>query len=168
VRRAETVTKTASSAESVVQPARTDEDEPGSEPGDSSDLDANRQSIPAEPASVTTPVEVERDQRQLVRELLQRYVTAFERLDVDAAKAVWPTVDGAALRRAFSQLEAQHLAFESCGITIAGSDANARCRGQATFHPRVGSRPLHLPSREWTFHLARAGDGWHIVDATVR
>jgi hypothetical protein len=121
---------------------------------------------PAERASLAAPPEP--DQRQLVRDLLQRYVVAFERLDVDAAKAVWPTVDGDALRRAFSQLEAQHLRFETCGITIAGSGANARCRGQATFHPRIGSRPLHLSAREWNFELARAESGWQIVDARVR
>jgi hypothetical protein len=124
------------------------------------------ESAPAEPASLAAPAEP--DQRPLVRDLLQRYVIAFERLDVDAAKAVWPTVDGDALRRAFSQLEAQHLRFETCGITIAGAGANARCRGEATFHPRIGSRPLHLSSREWNFELARAESGWQIVDARVR
>lgn len=122
--------------------------------------------LPAERTRITAPVEA--DQRQLVRDLLQRYVTAFEQLDVDAAKAVWPTVDGKALRRAFSQLQAQRVTFESCGITIAGAGANARCRGQATYHPRVGSRALHVPAREWTFQLARAEDGWQIVDARVR
>jgi hypothetical protein len=121
---------------------------------------------PAPDEVVAPPAEP--DQRERVRELLQRYVAAFEGLDADAAKAVWPTVDDEALRRAFSQLQAQHLTFESCGITIAGPDANARCRGQATFHPRVGSRPLRLSSREWTFQLARAESGWQIVDATVR
>jgi hypothetical protein len=122
--------------------------------------------LPAERARITAPVEA--DQQQLVRNLLQQYVTAFELLDVDAAQAVWPTVDEKALRRAFNQLQSQRVTFESCGITIAGSDANARCRGQATYHPRVGSRALHVPAREWTFQLARAKGGWQIVDAKVR
>lgn len=106
--------------------------------------------------------------QQLVRSLLQQYVTAFERLDVEAAKAVWPTVDDKALRRAFDQLEAQHLTFQSCGITIEGSGANARCQGQASYRPRIGSHTLRMSPREWTFNLAKANDGWQIVDARVR
>jgi hypothetical protein len=106
--------------------------------------------------------------QQLVRSLLQQYVTAFERLDVEAAKAVWPTVDDKALRRAFDQLEAQHLTFQSCGITIEGSGANARCQGQASYRPRIGSHTLRMSPREWTFNLAKANDGWQIIDARVR
>jgi hypothetical protein len=167
VRRAESLTQPGGSVPPVAVPATADAVEPPAGPDDTPLVDASpASSIPAGGEGLPTPTES--DQRQLVRDLLQRYVSAFERLDVDAAKAVWPTVDGKALRRAFSQLAAQHLTFESCGITIAGSGANARCRGQATFHPRVGSRPLHLSSREWTFQLARADDGWQIVDATVR
>lgn len=108
------------------------------------------------------------DQQQLVRRLLQDYVSAFERLDVHAAKAVWPTVDDKALRHAFEQLEAQHLTFDSCGITIEGAGANARCQGEATYRVRVGSRAPRSSPREWIFNLARAETGWRIVDATVR
>jgi hypothetical protein len=144
-----------------------DAPDPAGDPGGMPLVEVSRlTTLPAERARVTAPVEA--DQQQLVRNLLQRYVTAFELLDVDAAQAVWPTVDGKALRRAFNQLQSQRVTFESCGITIAGSDANARCRGQATYHPRVGSRALHVPAREWTFQLARAEDGWQIVDAKVR
>jgi hypothetical protein len=121
---------------------------------------------PNGPASATRHV-VEPDQ-QLVRSLLQQYATAFERLDVEATKAVWPTVDDKALRRAFDQLEAQHLTFQSCGITIEGSGANARCQGQASYRPRIGSHTLRMSPREWTFNLAKANDGWQIVDARVR
>jgi hypothetical protein len=115
----------------------------------------------APPAEVLT-------EEVFVRETLQEYVAAFERLDVEAAKAIWPTVDVRALSRAFRQLEAQQLTFESCGITITGSDANARCRGDAGYRPKVGNRTIHTTAREWTFDLARKDDGWRIVQATVR
>jgi hypothetical protein len=115
---------------------------------------------------ITAPI-VEPDQKTLVEGVLQQYVAAYEQLDVDAAKVVYPTVNGSALRRAFSQLEAQRFTFESCGITISGRGANARCQGEASYRPRVGPRTLHA-SREWTFDLAKADDGWQIVKATVR
>jgi hypothetical protein len=111
---------------------------------------------------------VEPDQQQLVTRVLQQYASAYERLDVAAAKMVYPAVNDTALRRAFSQLEAQRVTFESCGITISGQDANARCQGENAYLPRVGSRTLQRATREWTFDLAKADDGWHIVRATVR
>lgn len=113
-------------------------------------------------------IRAEVDHRQRVRDLIERYASAFEQLDADAAKAVWPTVDEKALRRAFGQLEAQQVKFQSCGITIEGAGARARCRGEATYRPRVGSRTLHLAAREWTFDLAQGGDGWRILDARMR
>jgi hypothetical protein len=108
------------------------------------------------------------NQQQLVRQLLEDYAAAYGRLDADAAKALWPTVDAKALRRAFAQLEAQQVEFQSCGITIEGSGAQARCRGEATYRPRIGSRTVRISEREWTFDLAQAATGWHIVDARVR
>ena len=128
------------------------------------------------PASAMSPAgtprpgarHAETDQQQMVRQLLQEYVAAFESLNVEAAKAVWPTVDGKALRRAFDQLDTQHLTFQSCGITIEGSGANARCQGQAAYRPRIGSHTLRISPREWTFNLAKADEGWQIVDARVR
>jgi hypothetical protein len=100
--------------------------------------------------------------------VLQQYAAAYERLDVDAAKMVYPSVNDIALRRAFSQLEEQHVSLGACGITVSGSDASARCKGEASYLPRVGPRTLHRASREWTFDLAKADDGWRIVKATVR
>ncbi len=44
------------------------------------------------PGSQPPAVRTEPDQ-QMVRQLLQQHVAAFERLDVNAAKAVWPSVD---------------------------------------------------------------------------
>ena len=117
----------------------------------------------------TAPI-VERapDQKSLVLGVLHQYADAFGRLDAEATKAVYPTVNYVALRRAFNQLEAQRLTFESCDLTISGRDANAKCQGEAAYRPRIGPRTLHRNSREWTFDLAKADDGWQIVKATVR
>jgi hypothetical protein len=110
----------------------------------------------------------EENEEELVRRLLDEYTGAFERLDVGAAKAVWPTVDDKALKRAFEQLASQRLTLESCGIRISGSTANARCRGSATYHPRIGTRSVQIASREWTFDLSKQDTAWRIVNTFVR
>jgi hypothetical protein len=117
------------------------------------------------PAARTVNVVTDED---LVRRLLDEYTGAFERLDVGATKAVWPSVDGKALQRAYAQLSAQRLTLQSCGITISGSTANARCRGSATYQPRIGNRPVEIASREWTFDLSKADTDWRIVNTFVR
>jgi hypothetical protein len=109
-----------------------------------------------------------RKQEEIVRSVLRDYTRAFERLDVQAAKAIWPSVDDRALRRAFQQLDGQQLRFASCGVSVTERDANARCRGEATYRPKVGSRVLRLTQREWTFNLARDNDRWQIVNATLQ
>lgn len=125
-----------------------------------------RSNPPAERVIRTAAI-VEPD-RNLVNRVLQQYAAAYERLDAEAAKEVYPSVNDTALRRAFSNLEAQRVTLGACGITISGSDANARCKGEAAYLPRVGPRTLRTATREWTFDLAKADDGWHIVRATVR
>ena len=107
-------------------------------------------------------------EEELVRQLLDEYTGAFERLDVGATKAVYPNIDGKALKRAFEQIASQRLTLESCGITISGSTANARCRGSATFQPRIGTRPVQIASREWTFDLSKQDTSWRIVNTYVR
>jgi hypothetical protein len=106
-------------------------------------------------------------EEQVVRQILREYTRAFDRLDVRAAKAVWPSLDDRALQRAFEQLDAQKVQFASCGVSITGPAANARCLGNATFRPKVGSRVLRVTEREWTFNLARSEGGWQIVNATI-
>jgi hypothetical protein len=107
-------------------------------------------------------------EEETVRRVLLDYTRAFERLDVQATKAIWPTVDDRALQRAFQQLDGQQLRFASCGVSVSGRDANARCHGDATYRPKVGSRVLRLTEREWTFNLSRDNDRWQIVNATLQ
>ena len=100
--------------------------------------------------------------------LLQEYTRAYERMDVQAAKAVWPTLDTRALQRAFQQLEAQRVRFARCQIDFMSQhEANAHCRGDYAFTPRVGNRREQLVPREWTFNLAQAEDRWRIVDVNA-
>jgi hypothetical protein len=103
-----------------------------------------------------------------VRQLIDQYAGALERFDVGAAQAVWPTVDGKALKRAFGQLSSQRLTLQSCGITISGSTANARCRGSATYQPRIGARDVQTASIDWAFALSKQDAAWRIVNTLVR
>jgi hypothetical protein len=114
------------------------------------------------------PASLQLNEEDLVRQLLAAYTGAFSRLDVDATRAVWPSVDGKALERAYGQLSSQRLTLQSCGITISGSTANARCRGSATYTPRIGRRSVEIAAGEWTFDLSKKDTAWHIVNTFVR
>jgi hypothetical protein len=107
-------------------------------------------------------------QQQGVLRTLREYTRAFERMDVQAAKAVWPSLDDRALQHAFERLDGQRLHLASCGVSISGVDANARCRGNATYRPKIGSRVVHVTEREWTFNLSRGEGGWQIVNARIQ
>ena len=104
---------------------------------------------------------------RLVGAVLQQYRAAYERLDVSAAQTVWPTVDARALSAAFRQLAGQRVTFESCGVSVSGSgsQATARCQGQAEFMPKVGARRAYVASGEWVFDLAKQDAAWRIVNA---
>lgn len=105
----------------------------------------------------------------MVLAVLREYRQAYERLDVGATKAVYPSVDDRRLRRAFDDLQQQQVRFASCDVTISssGAGANAWCKGDASFRPKIGS-PKHYPNREWTFSLGRDSGGWQILKATVQ
>lgn len=108
------------------------------------------------------------EEEELVHLVVQEYRAAYERLDAAAAKSVWPTVDAGALRHAFNQLVEQRLNFESCGVSISGDSASARCRGEAQYLPKVGSRRALVKAGEWVFDLARQDTAWHIVSARIQ
>ena len=125
--------------------------------------------IAARPVPTTAADEVSK-QTEIVLAVLREYSRAYDRLDVRATKAVYPSVDDRKLQRAFQELEGQQVRFASCGVSISssGAGANARCRGDATFRPKVGSRIVRLTDREWTFSLSRGGSGWQILDARMQ
>src|SRR5206468_9310976 len=86
---------------------------------------------------------------QLVRTALQRYRVAYEELDARSAQAVWPSVDAAALNRAFGGLQSQRLNFDDCDVRLQGGVATATCRGSARYVPRVGSRETRVEPHVW-------------------
>jgi len=103
-----------------------------------------------------------------VRQVLQRYVTAYNRLDASAARAVWPGVDKGALERAFSELTAQTLSFDGCKVSVDEDAGAATCTGQLRWVPRVGGQDARRERRTWRFDLTRNGDDWIITRAEAR
>lgn len=102
-----------------------------------------------------------------VRGTIERYRSAYERLDAAAAQSVWPGVDAGALSRAFGSLESQQLRFEDCAIDVAGSTADATCTGRASVVPKIGGGRQSV-NRTWRFRLEQNGESWTIASATVR
>ena len=104
---------------------------------------------------------------RLVRDTLQRYRVAYEGLNAESAKAVWPGVDQPALARAFDGLESQSLTFDDCAINVDGLTATAVCRGSARYVPKEGSREPHVEARVWNFTLRKTDARWQIDTARV-
>ena len=102
------------------------------------------------------------------RDLLAGYRTAYERLDAQLAKEVWPTVDERALARAFHGLESQTVTFDTCTMTPGTDRATASCRGSATYVTRMGHRISQTERRQWTFRLGRSPEQWIIESVEIR
>jgi hypothetical protein len=100
-----------------------------------------------------------------VQLVLQRYRSAFERLDAHSAAAVWPAVNENALARAFDGLHSQALTFEVCYVRLDDDVAAATCRGSARYIPKVGSREPRIEPRIWRFTLRKSGSDWKIENA---
>ena len=113
---------------------------------------------PAPVGAKVVPIDPETE----VRALLERYRTAYERLDASAASRAWPSVNRQALARAFADLNSQSLKFDSCKIDVADTRGVASCRGRSTYVARVGSRTPYSREGEWTFALRKTGDEWQI------
>jgi hypothetical protein len=109
-----------------------------------------------------------RSEQSEIQQTLGQYRTAYQRLDAQAARTVWPSVDARALGRAFSSLTSQQLAFDSCVFDITGNNATAHCTGSASYTPKVGGGGPRSELRQWTFRLQKAPDGWKIQSAQIR
>jgi hypothetical protein len=107
------------------------------------------------------------DDENLVKQTLQRYRHAYEGLDARSAHAVWPSVDQAALARAFGGLTSQSITFDRCDVQLTGALANATCRGTARYVPKIGNREPRVEPRVWNFALRKDGGEWKIDSARV-
>jgi len=101
-----------------------------------------------------------------VRAVVQKYQTAYDRLDAGLVHDVWPGVNESALARAFEGLQSQTLTFRACDVQLRGSAATVLCTGSTRYVPKIGSREPHVEPLAWTFNLRkRANDEWQIESA---
>ena len=112
----------------------------------------------AAPAAI---VPTANDEEQ-VKEVLDRYRAAYERLTARSARDVWPEVDEAALARAFAGLRSQKLTFDDCDLAVSGNSASATCHGSTRYVPKVGSQDPCIEPRIWSFRLRKNGTDWKI------
>jgi hypothetical protein len=128
-------------------------------------------SFAPEPAPASKPLTPEAiaavDARSAVRATLARYEAAYSGLNVSAARAVWPAVDGRALAKAFDGLSSQRVALDRCDVSVTGATARAICSGSAEWTPKVGGGQRRQ-NRQWSFQLANAGGSWQIVRAETK
>jgi hypothetical protein len=116
---------------------------------------------PVEPAPTAALPTLDDEDRQ-IRQVLERYRSAYERLDARSARQVWPAVNETALARAFEGLQSQSVTFDTCEVRIRGTAATAACSGTARYVPKVGSRFQRVEPRSWDFTLRKSGVEWKI------
>ena len=107
-------------------------------------------------------------EEQQITATLHRYAAAYQQLDANGARTVWPTVDQRALARAFNSLESQEFTFDECDVRVVDRGASAACRGSVTYIPKVGSKTAHKGDRQWNFELQKQQDVWLITRATMK
>ncbi len=130
---------------------------------------ANAPASSPDPAASTPAPEpsAARDERVAIRAALSRYESAYNRLDVDAVRSVWPSLDQRALARAFDSLTSQRVALQNCNVDVSGSTARANCSGNASWTPKVGGGQ-RSSARKWTFDLSEANGAWRITHVLAR
>jgi hypothetical protein len=103
-----------------------------------------------------------------IRSLLRRYEDAYDRRDVAAAAALWPSLDRPALTRAFDGLAAQDVHFDRCQIDASAVRGSAVCVGTVRYRRAVGRGGERADRITWTFDLARSGEDWRIDGLSAR
>jgi hypothetical protein len=106
--------------------------------------------------------------RAAIEAIIDGYRRAYERLDAQAARQVWPSVDADELARAFRTLSRQEMSFQRCDIDAAAAKATARCLGELRYVRRVGGPTMQRRSVAWTFDLVQANRRWTIERVQAR
>ena len=113
------------------------------------------------PATTTIAAAPSRNDQALILNLLAQYAAAYSRLDLDGVLAVYPGLDVAATRKAFSGFRALQMTIENAQVSVSGDTASVSCTVRQVFTPRVGrGTEARTPTR---FDLARQGDRWVIT-----
>jgi hypothetical protein len=97
-----------------------------------------------------------------IRATLHAYEAAYSTLDADAVVRVYPSVNAAALRRSFRDLNGQSVQIEPGQIAVNGSTATVSARVRQSFTPKAGSGRSDVVNS--TFRLQKVNGGWLSVE----
>ncbi|MGE0640567.1 MAG: protein kinase [Thermoanaerobaculia bacterium] len=116
----------------------------------------------AEPAATAPAAATQASAESEIRQALDRYVAAYERLDADAVIAEVPSLVSrrGELERAFGQYRSLDLALEGCRIDVAGERATATCNKRQSFELKVGQG--RTIDGKATFRLVQRAGRWTI------
>lgn len=106
--------------------------------------------------------------RTAIERLLHAYEEAYDRRDVAAVAALWPSMDAAGFSRAFASVKQQDLRFDACTTTLDGDRAVVECPGEIRFVRQVGGDAPQTRRAMWTIHVVRTVDRWQVQLVTVR
>lgn len=112
--------------------------------------------VPARPTSG--------DEERAVRAAVQAYTSAYTGLNADAVKAVFPSVNDAALRRAFRSLRSQRVELRGMSVAIAGDGASVSGTWVSSAVGQVGDSTPQRDERPVIFTLAKRNGSWVIVN----
>jgi len=119
--------------------------------------------VTQEPVEEELPSPAVEDQTSAVLDVLDRYEKAYENLDSEALKLVWPSLDVQQLRaleRSFSNYQWLDMDIENCNVMVDGSQGTASCQVRRVIKPRAGSR--QTDQRQTTFYLRFDNHRWVI------
>lgn len=122
---------------------------------------------PTPPPAAAAAAPAAAREEEKIRDVLDRYASAYSQLDATAATAIFPGLDRRALARAFDGLASQNVSLGSCDVRIAIDSAIVDCAGRATWTPKIGGGSRTEP-RRWQFRLRNASGEWQMVAAKVR
>lgn len=103
------------------------------------------------------------DEERAVRAAVQAYTSAYTGLNADAVKAVFPSVNDAALRRAFRSLRSQRVELRGMSVAIAGDGASVSGTWVSSAVGQVGDSTPQRDERPVIFTLAKRNGSWVIV-----
>jgi len=97
-----------------------------------------------------------------IRQVLDRYRSAWEARDVEAIQAVYPTVNAKALRDSFKNVRSQPMTMQPQlpDFDASGTSATLLCHISSKIEVKAGS-PIRL-DRDAVLHLDKSAGGWRI------
>jgi hypothetical protein len=100
-------------------------------------------------------------QEPLIQAVLEAFAVGYSRLDVDAVKRVYPSLNERDLKRAFDDLRSQRMRIQTDRISVAGNTATAVVTLITAVDSRVAGQKSN--TRQVMFQLQKRNETWVIT-----